>query len=85
MANERINLNGMDYISIDYLIDRLVAACLRYHYEGKLGTGEAENQELDFVEYLLTVDYDGREAYDAFVRSYVHQKYPQVFGKEKES
>lgn len=85
MANERIVVNGVEYISFDHLVECLAKACLQSHYDGDMWTTEYENNATEFVEQLLKSFIPNMEAYDAFVRSYVHQKYPQVFGKGKES
>lgn len=85
MANEQIVINGEEYISMNHLVDCLSDTCLLCHCDGDLGSGDDENTMTWYMKHLLRERMHNVEAYDAFVRSYVHKKYPQVFGKEKES
>lgn len=82
--NERINVNGQEYVSVDSVIQHLAKACLIYHYDGgDLMQTEYETSALDFVNNLLKCEYDSPAMYDAFTRAYVNLRYPEVFEKKE--
>ena len=49
----RIKINGVEYVRIDAAIEKMVTTCLRYHIGGMMAQDEYEVNALDFCEKLM--------------------------------